>query len=414
MSSSEHSDSNLTDAVLPLEGVRILEIGRWVALPAAGALLGEWGAEIIKIEDILGGDPTRAAFSSILPGRQMLYMWDLDNRNKKSIAIDLKQEKGREIVHKLVERSDILMCNFQPRVLRDLKIDYKTVSKINPQIVYVYLSAYGVRGPDSDKSGFDYGAFWARSGIMATIGEPDTPPPMQRPGLGDHITSICIATGALLGLQARQKTGKGLEVNLSLLSTGMWATSRDIQASLTAEEDIPRQSRTRMPNALFNSYQAKDKRWLHLTMPQSDRFWPALCRAMDITNLEHDPRFNSHAKRVDNNVALINILDNVMANRDLKEWAGIFDREGLLWAKVQTVAETTADEQVRANDFIVPFDHPSKGRIKLVASPVQFNRIQPRPRSPGPELGQHTEELLIELGYEWAAITKLKEEKVIL
>jgi len=400
--------------ILPLKGVRVVEIGRWVALPAAGALLGEWGAEVIKIEDIWGGDPTRAAFSSILPGRQMLYMWDLDNRNKKSVAINLKQKEGKQIAYKLVERSDVFLCNLVTRALQNLRMDYQTLSKVNPRIVYVHLSGYGTSGPDAGKPSFDYGAFWARSGIMATLGEPGTPPPPQRPGLGDHATSMFIAAGALLGLLSRQETGKGLEINLSLLSAGMWSASRDIQASLTSGEDIPRLSRKMTPNPLFNSYEIKDKKWIHLLMPQTDRFWSALCRAMGIIELEHDPRFDSHANRVENNVSLISIFDDIMATKTLKEWATIFDSEGIWWTPVQTVAETIADPQVKANDYIVSLDHPAKGQIKLVGSPIQFARMQPKPRSPGPELGQHTEEILLELGYDWPKITRLKKQGVII
>ena len=400
--------------MLPLEGIKVVELGRWVALPAAGALPGEWGAEVIKIEDIWGGDPARAAFSSILPGKQMLYMWDLDNRNKRSIAIDLKQEEGRKIAHKLVEQSDIVLSSFVTEVLQNLRMDYDTLAKVNPKIIYVHLSGYGPKGPEAGKPSFDYGAFWARSGLMATMGEPGTPPPMQRPGLGDHATSMFIATGALLGLFARQRTGKGLEVNLSMLSAGIWTASRDIQGSLTSGDDIPRLSRQMTPNPLFNSYETKDQKWLHLLMPQSDRFWSALCRAMGITELEHDSRFDTHAKRVDNNAALISILDNIMATRTLDEWATNFDSQGILWTAVRTAAETIADPQVKANDYIVDFDLPSKGQIKLVGSPIQFARTQPKPRKPGPELGQHTEEVLLDLGYDWEKIMQLKEKRAIM
>jgi len=223
-----------------------------------------------------------------------------------------------------------------------------------------------------------------------------------------------IAAGALLGLLARQKTGTGMEINLCLLSAGMWAASRDIQASLTSGENIPRLSRRMTPNPLFNAYETKDHNWLHLLMQQTDLFWPAFCQAIGIRGLEDDPRFDSHAGRVENNVALISILDNIMATKTLGEWAAIFDSHGVLWAPVRTVAEVIADPQVQANEYIVEYDHPSKGRIKLVGSPIQFGKMQPKPRMPGPELGQHTEEILLELGYDWEKIIYLKEKKVII
>lgn len=399
-----------------LEGVKVIELATWAAAPAGGGIMADWGAEVIKVEDPDGGDPFRgflstgvgAATSSAINGS-----FDSDNRNKKSIAVDIRTPAGREIVYRLVAQADVFLTNFRPAAIERYGMSYSLLKARNPRLIYVGVTGYGPVGPEKDRAAYDYAGFWARSGIMATIGEPDAPPPGQRPGMGDHTTSLAVVAATTAALFARARTGGGQEVQLSLFRIGMWVDSMDIQTALLSRQDVPRLSRTAVGNPLFNAYRAKDGKWFQLVMLQSDRHWPVLCKTIGRTDLARDARFVDAAARRTHGQALVAILDTELATKTRAEWAAIFDAAGLFWGPVQTVEDVIHDPQARANGAFVSVDHPSGQTIEMVATPIDFGATPAQTLRAAPELGQHTEEVLLAAGYTWKDLARLKEQGVI-
>jgi len=399
-----------------LEGVKIVELAIWAAGPAGGGIMADWGAEVIKVEDPEGGDPFRgflslgvgAASASSINGS-----FDSDNRNKKSIAVDIRTPEGQKLVYRLIENADVFLTNFRPAAIERYGMSYAKLKACNPRLIYVWVTGYGPVGPEKDRAAFDYAGFWARSGIMATIGEPDAPPPGQRPGMGDHTTSIAVVAATTGALYARERTGMGQEVWVSLYRTGLWVDSMDVQTALLNRQNVPRLSRKQMGNPLFNAYRAKDNKWFQLVMLQSDRHWPGFCKAIGREDLVNDPHFCDAAARRENGPALISILDEVLVMKTRAEWASLFDKHEAFWAPIQTVEDVINDPQAHANGAFVEVDHPVGQRIQMVATPIDFHATPAETRTTAPEVGQHTEEILLAAGYSWEEMARLREQKVI-
>lgn len=292
-------------------------------------------------------------------------------------------------------------------------MDYDTLKNINQRLIYAHLTGYGPKGPNWAKPGFDHTGFWASSGIMASLGEPDETPPLQRPGMGDHVTSLAIVAGITAALFVRERQGLPQRVDFSLLTTGMWMNAIQIQASLLSGQDIRRLSRKEIPSPIMTSYRCKDDRWIQFTMFH-ERFWQLVCRALGIEHLEQDPRYCNPENRTINAAELISIFDSILATRDLSEWGKIFDKYDLVWAPVNTVKEVVDSPQALANQYILEMQHPVVGTMKSIASPFKFSKTPPEPPTPSPTLGQHTEEILLELGYKQDDIKALRKDKVIL
>jgi crotonobetainyl-CoA:carnitine CoA-transferase CaiB-like acyl-CoA transferase len=398
-----------------LQGIKVVELGHWVAVPCACAILSDWGAEVIKIEDPGVGDSLRGVKSieGIPLQGQIMPVFEVLNRGKRGLGVNLRTDQGRQIVYRLAEHCDVFVSNFQSRVLDKLGMGYETLSQINSQLIYATLTGYGETGTDNDKPGYDYTAFWARGGLMSKLGAPSGPPPSHRPGIGDSITSMCITSGILAALLARERTGKGQKVAFSLYQTAVWVLNQDIQVALYKREEIPNIDRRKAKNPIWNSYQTSDGHWMQLAMMQSERFWPDFCRAIGHPELQNDGRFNSDEKREKNNELLISIINEVFAGKSLREWIDILDRHGLVSSRAQTVFEITNDPQAVENDFFAKLDHPNAGEIRLVASPVKFSETEARVKGPAPEVGQHSEEILLEAGYTWDDITRLKDQGAI-
>lgn len=398
-----------------LEGIKVVEMCAYVVGPATGIILGDFGAEVVKVEPPDGGDPLRAVFQTgIIPPSDFNFLFEFFNRNKKSVVVDAKTEKGKEVIYKLVERSDIFISNYRPAAVEKLSIDYDTLSRLNPKLIYAHITGYGLKGPGRDWPAFDETAFWARSGIMGILGEPDTPCPPLRGAIGDLTTSLNVFGGIVLALYHRERTGIGQKVDSSLLNSGAWVAGWDLQSSLYTGHDIPRQSRKNQANPLHNTYKTKDGRWIYFGMAETDRYWPILCRVLDREDLLNDSRFNSHEKRCQNSELIISILDEIMATKTLSEVKDRFYEEGLLWAPAQTMTEVMNDPQLMDNEFFIEYDHPSKGRFRGIDSPLRLSGCTNKARRPAPEFGQHTEEVLLELGYEWNHIQELKKQKAVI
>jgi len=399
-----------------LEGVRIVELAIWAAGPAGGGIMADWGAEVIKIEDPEGGDPFRGFLSlgvGAVSASAINGSFDSDNRNKKSVAIDVRTKEGQEIAYRLMKDADVFLTNFRPAAIERYGMIYAKLKALNPRLVYVWVTGYGPVGPEKDRAAFDYAGFWARSGIMATIGEPDAPPPGQRPGMGDHTTSIAVVAATTGALLARERTGVGQEVWVSLYRTGLWVDSMDVQTALLNRQNVPRLSRTQMGNPLFNAYRAKDDKWFQLVNLQSDRHWPGFCKAVGRPDLIADPRFSDAAARRENGPALIAIMDEALATKTRAEWATLLDAEEVFWAPIQTVEDVIHDPQARANGSFVEVDHPTGQRIEMIATPIDFRSTPAQTLTAAPEVGQHTEEILLAAGYSWDDLARLREQGVI-
>ena len=401
-----------------LDGVKVVELGTWAVVPCTCEILGDWGADVIKIEHPAGGDPTRgwAGPGWLPPSSPVGVGWIADNRSKRTICLDLTKEHGKEVAYKLIGEADVFASNLQEPSLEKIRMDYETLKEINPRLIYAHLTGYGRNGPGCDRPGFDYSAFWASSGIMSLIGERGTPPAFQRPAMGDHMTTGYLAAGIIAALYARDRQGgMGQRVDISLMGTGMWVADWQMQATLLTDQDAERVSQKELPNPMFNVYRAKDDRWFMFAMlVDPDRRWPSFCRALGIEHLENDPRFNTTEMRAENSKELISTIGEILATRDSEEWVPIFNEHELVWAYVHTMKSATEDPQTEANQFIIEVEHPELGNIKMVNSPVKFSETPPVLNMPPPLLGQHTEEVLVELGYDWDYILKLKDEGVIL
>ncbi len=396
-----------------LEGIRVVSMGQIVAIPAASSLMADWGAEVIKLEPLIGEMHRGLRRSQGVQVGPVNWIMQVLNRNAKGLALDVKQPAGREAIYKLIERADIFLCNYERNAVKRLGMDYASLSKINPRLIYGVVSGYGKVGPDKDERGYDFTAGWARSGMMYMIGEPGTPPAPQRAGMIDSSAGAHLLAGVLAALRHRDRTGRGQEVEVSLFHTGVWMLNMDVQNAIAGSPPI-KHDRTKTNNPIWNSYQTKDGRWFWLAMLQPDPAWPGFCRAIERPDLENDPRFNSIDARQNNCVELIKIIEDALATQTMAEWERRFRQHNCIYGRVQSPTEVTTDPQAIAAGLFQEIEIPGAGMSRLVTTPVIFSDSTVSIRTPSPELGQHTEEILLDLGYTWEDLARLKEGKVIL
>jgi crotonobetainyl-CoA:carnitine CoA-transferase CaiB-like acyl-CoA transferase len=401
-----------------LEGIRILDWTIERQGPAATGLLGDLGAEVIHVEQRGRGDSSRGMvrFAGVpmdLPGGRNAS-FEGANRNKKSISLDLKKERGREVMYRLVKRCDVFAQNFRQGVAARLGMDYDTIARHNPRIIYASASGWGPKGPEAQQPTYDPLGL-ARAGLMSMVGEPDMPPQYIVGGIADQMGAIVLAYGILAALLGRERLGIAQQVDTSHLGSLVALQAFHISAYLMGGREFPREKRTRLTNPLANQYRCRDGKWIFFANIQSDRYWPTFCRAVGIEELEKDPRFDTARHRGENCEELISLLDGIFATRTCDEWIEILKRAGdLVFSPVQRISDLPQDPQVIANEYITEFDHPTLGRIKDIGFPVTFSKTPASVRLPAPECGQHTEEVLLEVGgYTWEEIERLRDEEVI-
>jgi crotonobetainyl-CoA:carnitine CoA-transferase CaiB-like acyl-CoA transferase len=392
-----------------MAGIRVVELGFWVAGPSAGGVLADWGAEVVKIEPP-DGDPFRGLFMGATGLDMPLNPpFELDNRGKRSIALNLTTPAARSIALALIDRADVFVTNLRPAALARVGLDYPALSARHPGLVYASITGYGDSGPDRDRPAYDIGAFWSRAGIAAALTPLGGDPPYQRGAFGDHIAGITTAGSVAAALFHRQRSGRGQLVTTSLLRVGVFVLGWDTNTTLRLGVPVTPYTRSSAPNPLISSYRAGDGRWFWLLGLQGDRHWPDLLRAVDRPQWLTDPRFTTIKARRQNSVELVAELDAIFGTRPLHEWGEILDRAGMWWAPVQTTEQVIEDPQAIAAGAFVDVPLPDGTTARMVASPVDFSETRWHPRGTAPELGQHTEEILLELGHDWAAIAGFKE-----
>lgn len=396
------------------EGVRVVELAQWVFVPVAGALLADWGADVVRV-DRPEGDPYRALATQgigVDSGTGVNLSVALANRGKRSLAVDLRSEAGKDVLHKLLDGADVLLTSFRPDALERLGLGVEQVRGRYPRLVYARGTGYGMRGPDAGMAGYDASAFFARGGLAHVLTPPDREYPInQRGAMGDRNGGMALAFGIAAALLGRERTGQGSVVDVSLLAMAMWTLSSDLLAALQGGE--PRASNDRgTANPLVAAYRTKDGRHIQLMFLESDRYWAPFCELVGRADLLGDERFADHQARRANAAACVGALDDLFVTKTFDEWKELLRSLDAPWAPIQAVEELLDDPQVVANDYIGDVAAEGGPAYKLPSVPVQFDEHPPDLRR-SPEHGEHTELILLELGYSWDDISALREAAVI-
>ena len=401
-----------------MEGIRVVELGLFALVPSAAAVLAEWGADVIKVEHPVQGDPVRGlAAWGIKPGTGgFSYMWEVCNRGKRSIGIDVGTPEGLEIVLSLVERADVFLTSFLPSARQKLGVDVEHVMVRNPTIIYGRGSGQGPKGEEADAGGFDGAAYWYRCGIGSAAMPAGGAEPigLPGPGFGDVQTGMHLAGGIAAALWRRERTGRGAVVDASLLAAGLWAMQGSVAgAAVAGTPELPKRPRTENSNPLVITYRTADSRFVALMMLGSDRYWPGLCRAIGRPDLVTDERFVTARARAARSAECVAELDAVFSSRPLDHWRTALAEQDGPWAVVAHAAEAGADAQARTNGYVQDVDYGDGRHLPMVATPVQFDESVPA-LQPAPEHGAHTEEVLLELGYDWDDIVRFKTSGAVL
>ena len=376
-----------------LSGLRVIDCGTYIAGPAAAAILSDFGAEVIKIERPPYGDPYR--YLGQVPGMPVSdqnYCWILDDRNKKSIALDLADPEAHAVLLKLVSTADIFVTNYQPQSLRKFRLTYEDLAPSNDRLIHASITGYGEHGDDAEKPGYDATAYWARSGLMYGMHNGDAEPVQSPAGLGDHPTSVTLFASIMMALYQRQITGRGTRVYTSLMANGIWSHGCGVQAALCGAEFVPKWTRKTAICPLVNHYVARDGRRMFFCLLDPVRDWRHLCQALEFDELHDDPRFSTAKSRQENSAALVKRIDTAIARRDLDDWVPIFKKYDLVWGPVPSAVEVAHDPQ--AQEF---FTEIAPG-LQTIENPLNIEGIEKaKPKMP-PGIGEHTREVLSSIG----------------
>jgi crotonobetainyl-CoA:carnitine CoA-transferase CaiB-like acyl-CoA transferase len=394
------------------DGLKVLDCASFIAAPAAATVLSDFGADVIKIEPPVTGDPYRHLPN--LPGyphSEHNFAWLLEARNKKSLALDLTKPEAQAVLYRLVAESDVFITNMPPQVRAKLGITYDHLAHLNDRLIYASFTGYGEKGEEANKPGFDSNAYWARSGLMDLVrADEHTTPARSIAGMGDHPCAMAFYGAIVTALYKRERTGKGSHVSSNLMANGVWAASVLAQAKLVGAKFGERRPRERALNAVTNHYQCKDGRWLILSLLNEERQWPTLARCLERENLVTDPRFATKKDRHARSLELIKIFDEIFAAKPLAEWRRILDGSGLVFGVVGILDDIPNDQQMIDNEVLVPFENDT---MLTINSPIWVDgskKVQPR-KPPG--LGEHSDEILRQAGYDDAAIQQLRSSGAV-
>lgn len=405
----------------PLDGIFVLEVANWVAAPSAGAILADMGAQVVKVEPNEGDSmrytqrqPKSAEGKPQQNGQVLDHSFTLNNRGKKSIAVDLGSIEGQGLVKELAKQADVLLTNLLPGRLAKYGLGYAELSATNPRLVYASVSGWGLQGPNPDKAAFDRTAFFAQGGVLGLLGAEGAPPISPRSGQGDHQTGLAACSSILAALLLRHQTGKGSQCEVSLLRTATWNIAEDLAPALVDGAQPPKEAGDGLP-IMIRSFETSDKRWLMNCMPiREDFYWPKFCRAVGMPELAQDERYNTAGKRAKARNELAALVAERIKTGTLQEWQARLDEEGCVAAPVATMGEVAQDPHLRANGAFQNVSHPAAGTFETVAAPFNIHGANVQVRGPGPEPGAHTEQVLTErLGLSAERIKELNEKKVL-
>ena len=398
-----------------LGGIRVLDVASFIAAPAAGTVMADFGAEVIKVEPIGTGDPLRYSLRGPGYGQSPAHHeWFVDNRNKKGIAIDLKASEGRRVLYRLCETADVFITNMPQGPRGRLHIRYEDIAPLNERLIYASVSAYGEAGPEAARTGFDSTALWARSGMMDLIKpSPNSPPARSLPGMGDHPTAVSLFGGIMLALYRRLATGVGGHVSTSLMANGAWGNALSIQAVLSGGEVANRPAREDASSAVNNFYKSKDGRWFHLIMITGQERFPELAAALGRPAIVEDSRFATPVARDQNTKDLIVELDAAFADLTAAEVRSALNGAGFTFGETQPIAEVVHDEQYRASGAFRRIYDPSGGSDYVVDTPIFVEGEEKAEPHMAPALGQHTDEILRQAGFSEGEIEELRGQNAI-
>ena len=402
----------------PLEGIKVIEVSSWMFVPSAGAVLVDWGADVIKVEPPDTGDPQRGLVTSgLLPGGDGVnFMMEQPNHGKRSVAIDISHPDGREALLRLVESADVFLTNYMPAVRRKLRIDIEDIRERNPNIIIARGTGQGPKGPDAEKGGYDGASFWARGGVASVMPDRDGWPMGQpAPAFGDVMAGLSTAGAIGAALFKRERTGEPSIVDVSLLATAMWQICPLVVASkLFGFSKLPHGGdRKKTPNPLVGVYRTADDRFISLILLQGDRFWADLVKRLGRPELADDERFVDEAARREHTAECVTLLDEAFGSQPLSHWKEVLDDFTGVWTPFQTLDELYEDPQVIANGYLPTMTAANGQDVQLVASPAQFDET-PVQMTRCPEHGEHTELALVEAGYDWDEVAALKDAGAIL
>jgi formyl-CoA transferase len=387
-------------------GLKVVDLASFIAGPSAAVILSDFGADVIKVEPPTG-DLWRIGYKvPPQPRSKENYPWHLANRNKRGIALDLKSPQAAQVLERLVKWADVLIVNTPGPARKRLGLTYEDVTKWNPHLIYADITGYGDKGPDADLPGFDITSYWARSGLLSLTRDAGAPPTLPVSGSGDHATATSLYAAILTGLYRRERTGQGSYVTTSLIASGAWACGVSLQAALSDANFYPLHDRLVPPNAMFNVYRAADDTWFLIVLTP-DR-WPALTAGIGRPELAQDPRFASPAALVANAGPLTEVLDQTFSAQPMAHWQEIFDRGHLTYGIVRAPGEVVKDRQLWDNDIIVPLEGAGEHLSHTISSPINIHGVAKEPARRAPAIGEHTEDVLEQLGFDAGEIENLR------
>lgn len=379
-------------------GLKVVDLASFIAGPGAATILSDFGADVVKVEPPRMGDAHRYTYKiPSHPRSEDNYAWHLDNRNKRGLAIDLKSPRSGEVLERLVKWADVLIVNYPHPVRKRLRLTYEDVADWNPRLIYADITGYGDNGPDANLPGFDTTAYWARTGLLALTRDAGASPTIPPSGSGDHATAVGLYGAIVTALYRRQQTGKGSYVTTSLIAQGTWAASMYVQAALCGAKFFPLHDRKQPPNPMLNVYQTSDEHWFLIAVQNKD--WPALATAVGRPELLQDLRFKDDAARAANAATLTEILDAVFGSQPLEHWHEALGRANITYGIVRHPSEVKCDPQLLENDVIVPLEGAGEQLKLTVSSPLKVHGVSKVPARRAPEIGEHNDEVLKELGF---------------